>query len=219
MSCSPCPCTPPPVPATWDVSSRWLPQSALPRALWVPAWSGVLKPQRWWSCLAGEMLLRCAGGNSAVFPGQPAATNQRLSGGGLMLSVDVPGVSLQLWWIVFAGAGANGWGYALRNCFEHLVVEPVIAAINQDLCELFTGLLATESFRVESNSFPKLLTGCSVIDGIVVPEIENQGYKHIHTFFRVCLCNDAWQLEISVRCWAWYDSLYKTIQFFYLCLA
>lgn len=55
----------------------WLPQSAPPMTLWVPAWSGVLKPWRRWSCLAREMLLQCAGGTSAVFPGQHAGTNQR----------------------------------------------------------------------------------------------------------------------------------------------
>lgn len=35
------------------------------------------------------MLLQCAGGPSAVFPGQCAAANQELCGGGLLLSVNL----------------------------------------------------------------------------------------------------------------------------------
>lgn len=69
--------------------------SVLFRVLWVPAWSDVLKIQRWWSCLTREMLLQCAGG-TVVFPGQRAAANQELCGGGLFLSVNLPGVFLQL---------------------------------------------------------------------------------------------------------------------------
>lgn len=44
---------------------------------------------------AGEMLLQHARGTSAVFPGQRSADNQELRGGGLLLSMKLPGVFLQ----------------------------------------------------------------------------------------------------------------------------
>lgn len=47
---------PTPLPAPGScVSSHWPPQYALPRALWVPAWSYVLRPQSWWSCLVLQL--------------------------------------------------------------------------------------------------------------------------------------------------------------------
>ena len=41
--------------------------------------------------------------------------------------------------------------------------------------------MATVSFRLESKSFPKLLTGCSVMDGMTVPEIENLNVPFFNT--------------------------------------
>ncbi len=43
--------------------------------------------------------------------------------------------------------------------------------------------MAAESFRLESKSFPKLLTGCSVMVGMTVPETEKWNLSTTFPFF------------------------------------
>lgn len=121
----------PPAPnstSSWYLACFLLLVSALPRALLVPAWSGVfLKTQRWWSCLA-EVMLQRAGQTSAVFPGQCSWPIRSFVEGACCCLWTCPGSfsSLNegdfLLWSELMFDGANGWGYAFSNGFEYLVM-------------------------------------------------------------------------------------------------